>query len=366
MTANGPISRDLTGTTLQVLLIVLLIVAGFWIIRPFLTPLIWSAIIVVATWPLMLKVENFFRGRRWAAVLLMILGLLMLLVTPLSIAIATFVRKSDDILSWLRDIPNMTLTPPPQWLSTVPAVGPRLAEEWQNLSTSGSAELTAALEPYMKQIVSWLLSQAGNVGMIILYFLLTVVISAILFAKGEVASGWLFRLASRIAGPQGENALLLSAKAIRGVALGVVLTAMFQTFVGGVGLAVTGMPAVMLLIGAMLVLCIAQLGPLLVLVPCLIWLYMNGEILSGTILLAFTVVASTADNLIRPFLIKKGANLPLALIFPGVIGGLVAFGIIGLFIGPVVLAVIYTLLQAWVAGGDKAAEELSGPPAEGT
>jgi len=115
---------------------------------------------------------------------------------------------------------------------------------------------------------------------------------------------------------------------------------------------VAGVPAAAVLTAIMFILCIAQLGPVLVLIPAVIWLYWSGQTLWGTVLLIFTIVAATLDNFLRPVLIKKGADLPLLLIFAGVIGGLIAFGIIGLFIGPVVLAVTYTLLGAWVDGGE--------------
>lgn len=141
---------------------------------------------------------------------------------------------------------------------------------------------------------------------------------------------------------------VLAGKAIRGVALGVGLTALVQSVLGGIGLAVAGVPAAAVLTAVMLLLCIAQLGPVLVLVPAVIWLFWSGQTLWGTALLFWTVIVATMDNFLRPVLIKKGADLPLLLIFAGVIGGLLAFGIIGLFIGPVVLAVTYTLLGSWV------------------
>jgi predicted PurR-regulated permease PerM len=143
------------------------------------------------------------------------------------------------------------------------------------------------------------------------------------------------------------------------VALGVVLTALIQTGLGGIGLAVAGVPAVAILTAVMLMLCLAQLGPALIMFPAVIWLYWKGDALLGTVLLAFTLPAVILDNIIRPILIKKGADLPLLLIFAGVIGGLIAFGVIGLFIGPVVLAVTYTLLKVWVSdreGGEAAAQ----------
>jgi predicted PurR-regulated permease PerM len=132
------------------------------------------------------------------------------------------------------------------------------------------------------------------------------------------------------------------------VALGVALTAIIQSVLGGIGLAIAGVPAAAVLTAVMLILCIAQLGPGLVLLPSIILLYWKGETLWGTVLLIWSLPVVILDNFLRPALIKKGADLPLLLIFAGVIGGLIAFGIIGLFIGPVVLAVAYTLLQAWV------------------
>jgi predicted PurR-regulated permease PerM len=207
--------------------------------------------------------------------------------------------------------------------------------------------------PYVQKVFSWFVAQAGSMGMTMLHFLLTVIIASILYAKGEVVEDGVLRFARRLAGTQGEEVAVLAAKAVRGVMLGVVLTALIQAAVSGVGLLITGVPAVGLLTAVVFMLCLAQLGPILVLVPAVIWLYWSGQPIWGTVLLVISVVAVTLDNVIRPFLIKKGADLPLLLIFSGVIGGLIAFGIIGLFIGPVFLAVGYTLLAAWVKG-DKA------------
>lgn len=337
---------------MKVFFIGLLIAAGFWTIRPFLTPLIWAIIIVVATWPAMLRVQAFLRGKRWMAVTVMAVCLLMLLVVPLSLAITTIVYKSGEIVVWIKSLSTLIVVSPPEWLNNVPVIGPKLAAKWQQIVATSSQDLSAKLAPYTSKILAWFVSQAGSVGMLLLNFLLTVIIASILYARGETASRGAFRLARRLTGQQGENTLTLAAKAIRGVALGVVLTALVQSVLGGIGLAVAGIPAKMLLTGIMFLLCIAQLGPSPVLVPSVIWLYWSGQTLWGTVLLAWTIVASVVDNLIRPFLIKKGADQPLILIFAGVIGGLIAFGVIGLFIGPVVLAVIYTLLQAWVAEDD--------------
>ena len=148
----------------------------------------------------------------------------------------------------------------------------------------------------------------------------------------------------------------LAGNAVRAVALGVVVTALVQTTLAGVGLAVAGIPHAGLLTAIVLVLCIAQVGPLLVMAGAVIWLYSTGSTGWGTALLIWSVGVISIDNILRPILIKKGADLPLLLIFAGVIGGLIGFGVIGLFIGPAVLAVAYTLTTSWIAelDGDRA------------
>ena len=185
----------------------------------------------------------------------------------------------------------------------------------------------------------------------VIEFLLTTVIAAMFYANGETVAAGIGRFARRLAGEQGAAVMLLAEKAIRGVALGVVVTAVIQATVGGIGLVITGVPAAALLTAVMFMFCLAQIGPSLVLVPALIWVYWNDGALWGTILLVFVVLAVILDNFVRPVLIRKGVDLPLVMIFAGVIGGLIAFGIMGLFIGPVVLAVAHILLKAWVSGG---------------
>ena len=207
----------------------------------------------------------------------------------------------------------------------------------------------------LQAVLHWFVAKAGSIASTLLQFLLTVIIAAVMYAKGETAAAGVRKFARRLAGEHGEEAVVLAAKACRSVALGIVVTAIIQTCIGGVGLFVAGVPAAPVITAIMFMLCLAQLGPILVLVPSVIWVYWSGEAIWGTVLLIVTIIAGTIDNFIRPVLIKKGADLPLLLIFAGVIGGLIAFGVIGLFIGPVVLAVTLTLLQAWVS--DKEQQE---------
>jgi predicted PurR-regulated permease PerM len=207
----------------------------------------------------------------------------------------------------------------------------------------------ATITPYVQAALQWFAVAAGSVGTMLLQFLLAAIISAIGFARGEHVRDGILRFAMRLGGQQGHDAAVLAARTIRGVVLGVVLTALVQAAIGGAGLFITGVPAAALLTAVMLFLCLSQLGPLLVLVPAVIWLFWSGKTVLGTTLLVIAVVAGTLDNVVRPLLIRRGADLPLLLIFAGVIGGLMSFGIIGLFIGPAVLSVAYTLLAKWVS-----------------
>jgi predicted PurR-regulated permease PerM len=344
------IRPDLPRNVLAVLFIGGLLGTSFWVLRPFLPAIIWSTMLVVATWPVMLRVQARLWQRRSLAVTLMTLILLLLLIVPLAVAIATIVEHADQIVGWAKLLTTLTLTLPPlpEWVGTLPVVGPKILQIWSQVDTTGIHELLAKVAPYTGAVTSWFVAEVGSFGMLFLQFLLTVIISAILYARGEGAAAWMLKFGGRLAGDQGAQAVVLAGRAIRGVALGVVVTALAQAVAGGVGLAVAGVPLAAVLTAVMFMLCIAQLGPVLVLAPAVVWTYWSGESGWGTFLLVWTIVVVLMDNFIRPILIRKGADLPLLLIFAGVIGGLFAFGLVGIFIGPVVLAVAYTLLDVWV------------------
>ena len=357
----GP-NADLTRSLLIVLFIGGLIAVSFWILRPFLGAIIWATMIVVPTWPIMMKLEARLGGRRGYAVAAMTTGLVLMLVVPLTFAIGTIVENADVLAGWARSLAYLSLPTPPEWVARLPLIGDKLVQLWEQFAGSGIQELTAKASPYAGSIAKWFAAELGSVGLIVLQFLLTVLIAAILYATGDVAAAKVVRFGRRLGGERGENAIRLAGQAIRGVAVAVVVTALTQSLLGGIGLAISGVPFAALLTGIMFFLCIAQLGPTLVLVPAVVWLYWTGETVWGTVLLVFTVVAGTIDNFVRPLLIRMGADLPLLLIFAGVIGGLISLGLIGIFVGPVVLAVAYTLLQDWV-NDDRSPAGLAGAAA---
>ena len=352
----SPIKQDLTRTTLSVLFIGGLIVATLWILAPFLPSIIWATMIVVATWPVMLRVQHRLWGRRSLAVLVMTLLVLLLFVVPLLLAIATILGNAENIKEWLSSLSEFHVPPTPAWVGELPFVGEQAAKAWHRLADTGMHELIAKLAPYAGSTAKWVAAEVGGIGIVVAQFLLTVALSAMMYASGEHAATAIRRFGHRLGGARGESAIGLAGEAIRAVALGVGITAAVQSVLGGIGLAVAGVPLTFLLTAVMFMLCIAQLGPSLVLVPAVVWLYWSDQSGWGTFLLGWTVIVTSLDNVLRPMLIRMGADLPLLLILAGVIGGLLSAGLVGIFVGPVVLAVAYTLFDAWIDDGDVPAD----------
>jgi predicted PurR-regulated permease PerM len=351
------IDRDITRTVLAVLFILALIGSSIWILRPFIGAIVWATTIVVATWPLMISVQTWLWNKRALAVTVMTLLLLCVLVVPLTFAVVTIVSNIDDIAAWVKSLDTLKMPSLPEWLVNLPFIGAHAARAWNRVAAVGVQEATAKVAPYVGGVLLWFAAQLGSIGVLLVEFLLTVLLAAAMYASGERATQWLVRFGRRLAGQGGENAVFLAGQTIRGVALGVVVTALAQTVFSGLGLVIAGVPFVVVLTGAMLIMSIAQIGVMPVLGCAVAWLYWSGASGWGTFLLVWTIVAGAMDNFLRPILIRKGADLPLLLIFAGVIGGLLALGLIGIFVGPVVLAVADALLNAWIDADTTTATE---------
>ena len=341
--------QDIGRVTLSVLFIGGLLAASIWIMLPFLPAILWATTLVLATWPLMRWVQRQTGGRRGVAVVIMTLAILLVLILPVWVAINTVATNIDAIRDLIHTALTMRMPAPPAWLAQVPLVGQPLADAWTKFSLAGGQEFISKVIPYAGAITQWFAYAVGSLGVMFVQFLLTTAIAAVMFSGGEEAADYLIRFGHRLAGERGERAVHIAGQAIKSVALGVVVTAVAQAVIGGIGLMMVGLPLAGVLTALMFLLCLIQLGPALVLIPAVIWVYYSGDTAWGTVLLVFSLVAMTIDQVIRPILIRRGAALPLLLILAGVIGGLIAFGFLGIFIGPTILAVAYALLNAWVA-----------------
>lgn len=355
-------SGEVTRIVLLVLIIGMLISGTLWTMLPFLGGLIWAVTIVAATWPLLLSVQRRLGGSRGLAVAVMTLLVLLAFMVPFSFAIVALLNAAQQAPETVQAFLERGLGTPPGWLAKVPLVGERIVEKWQTLAAGGPEALAEAVKPYARSATAWLVAATGGVGITMVHVLLTVILVAILYAQGEIAAGGVLAFARRIGGERGEQTVRLAGQAVRSVALGVIVTALVQSALAGLGLWVSGVPRAGVLTAVIFALCVAQLGPLLVMAPAVIWLYWSGHTGWGTALLVWSVLVVPMDNFLRPVLIRRGVQLPMLLIIAGVIGGLIAFGVIGLFVGPVILAATYTLTLAWIA--DKSPDDLpsSGHP----
>jgi predicted PurR-regulated permease PerM len=339
--------NELVRTILAVLFLAGLIAISFWILWPFLAAMIWATTLVVATWPLMLRVQHQLWDRRGLAVAVMTLALLLVFIAPFWLAVVTVTQNFNHIVGWGNAIVTFRLPPPPAWVDHIPLFGSQIVLLWQRVEASGIDEFAAKAAPYAGNAAGWLFGALSGFGIAIVQLLLTLVIAATLYVSGERAGGLAERFGHRLAGARGRESVRLAGQAIRSVALGIVVTALVQSLLAGGGLAMAGVPFPAVLTAVCFLMCIAQLGPGVVLIPAIVWLYWSGDPGWGTFMLVWTVIVISLDNVVRPLLMRK-MHLPLMLLLAGVIGGLIAFGLVGVFLGPVVLAVAYTLLQAWL------------------
>ena len=355
---NSQASNDVVRTTVLVLIIGVLLIGSLWTMLPFIGSRVWATAIVVATWPLLRWVQGKVGGSRGIAVAIMTIFMLLIFIVPFWLAIGAMIdgaaQGADIVRSYLKE----GLGPPPDWVAGIPFVGQKIALQWSELSAGGPEAFAEAVKPHARDVAAWLAAVTGGLGGMFFHFLLVVILSGILYATGETAAKGVIAFADRIGGKRGEQAVVLAGSSVSAVALGVVVTALIQTALVYLGLWVCGVPHPGLLSAISFALSIAQLGPFPVLIPAIIWMYSNASFGWATALVIYGIPVGILDNFLRPILISRGVELPLLLIIAGVIGGLVTFGVIGLFLGPVILAVTYESLKSWIADG-KAAEARS-------
>jgi len=350
---DGKAAPDLMRHLLSALVILLLIGASLWIMSPFAGALIWATMIVIATWPLLAWVQRLLGGRRGLAVVVMTVVQLSVFVVPLLVLVGAAIGNVDTVKASLQALVAKGIPAPPAVIARIPLAGQKITAEWASWAAATPEELRARIEPYAAVVVRGAAKTLGTVGSSLVQMLLIVVLSAVLYATGESAAGGIIAFARRLGGDSGREVVILAARAVRSVAMGIVVTAVLQAVLTGIGLFVAGVPFAGVLSALALMMCLAQLGPLLVLAPAVGWLFWQGSTGWAIALLIWTILATTMDNVVRPLLIRRGGGgeLPLLLIMAGVIGGLLSFGVIGLFVGPMVLAVTWTLAATWVNAG---------------
>ena len=326
----------------------LLVVACLQIILPFLVALTWAAIMSITVWPAFMWLTARFGNRPVLAACLCSLALFVVLVLPFGVLTATLGQALPQLATMLQDLTVSVAPAPPGWVTDLPVVGPLIRDVWLNAVTDMSGMITKAL-PAAEVAGVWALAQGANLALALLEFMFAILISAVFLITADRSADLAERLVARLnIGEQG-HIIPLVVGTVRSVSIGLVGTAAVQAMIAALGFFIASMPGVAVLGFATFMLALIQLPTALIWLPAVIWLYYTGETGSAIFLgLWGLFLVNTVDNFLRPYLISRGAKLPFALILMGVIGGLLAWGIIGLFIGPTLLAVAYSLVRSWI------------------
>jgi len=350
ITADPQFVRNALEATIRIGILLVLILWCFDIVKPFVTIILWGVIIAIAISPTYEVLQAKMGGRRGLAALIFTLILLVVLIMPASMFTGTIIDGTRQTADVLRS-GQLHIPPPPESVSQWPLIGEKLAGFWQ-LASSNLQEALERVQPQIKDISRWLLGAAAGAGVGLLKFLASIIIAGVLLPGGATSAEKSDRIFRRLAGDQGSEFRQLATSTIRSVARGILGVAMIQAILAGIGLMAVGVPAAGLLTVLVLMLCIIQLGPGLVMIPTAIWLFSAGDSQLTAILFAiYTVPVILIDNVLKPILLGRGVAVPMLVIFLGAIGGFISMGIIGLFVGSIVLVVGYTLMNEWLAGG---------------
>ncbi len=339
-----------TDQLLVVAALALVVIGCFFVLKPFLSALLWAVILTFSSWPAYRRLLGWVRGRRSLAAFLMTLGITTVLLVPSVVIVLTLAGDVKDFASttvaWFRQGPPA----PPEWVARIPWVGIEVVEIW-NEYAADSKQLLAALEQFVDPLSSWLLTAGKTLGSGVLELSLSIFLSFFFFRDGAKLGERALDVATRLAGERGDYLLRdVAGGTIRGVVYGILGTAMAQGLLAGVGFSIAGVPAAVLLGLLTFLLSVIPMGPPLIWLPASVWVFQNVSAGMGIFMFLWgMLVVSMIDNFIRPLIISQGNKMPFILIFMGVLGGGLTFGLIGIFLGPTLLAVTFRLGEEWLA-----------------
>lgn len=338
--------EDFTQLAIRLGLLAFLIYWTFVLVRPFVPILAWSIVLAVALYPVFNLLSKLLGGRpRLAATILTVinLGIVIGPATWLGLSAVDGVKVFAGHLS----AGNLVVPSPPEGVKNWPLMGPQLHELWNQASNNIRSALRE-VAPHLKPLAGIMLGLAGNAGVGTLKFILSVALAGFLFPYGSqlVAAGRGFLY--RIVPEKSEHFLELAGTTIRAVSQGVIGIAIIQSLLAGLGFKLAGIPGAGLLAFVVMILAIVQIGAVIVLVPVIIWIWTVKDFNTALLLTVFLCIVGAIDNVLKPLVMGRGLTTPMLVIFIGVIGGTLAHGIVGLFIGPIILSVAWELTVAWI------------------
>lgn len=327
-------------------LLALLIIWTFLIIKPFVPILTWSAVLAVAFYPVFSWLAKCLGGSPRIAAAILTVVMLGIVIGPAAWLGLSAVDGIRDIASQI-STGDLALRAAPEQIKSWPLIGPHLYDFW-NLAYTNVRAVLREVTPYLKPLAGIMLSFAGSAGVGTLQFLLSVLVAGLLFPYGPQLAGAIRGFLFRIVPEQSEHFLELSGATIRAVSQGIIGVAIIQALLAGIGFKLAAIPSAGLLAVVVLLLSIVQIGAVIVLVPVVIWIWMDKDVTTALPLTIFFVIVGVLDNILKPLVMGRGLTTPTLVILVGVIGGTLAHGIIGLFIGPIILAVAWELAAAWI------------------
>jgi len=344
MTAENRIER-----TIGLVILAVLALGCVLVLRPFFTAVCFALILVVATWPAFDRLQHLFGGRKSLAALLMVTVATLVFVVPPALVASSIDYNVAGTIRLLRDLSRHAVPPPPAWVAELDVIGPEIYARWQILADGGpeAAERIQASVAWARQ---HLIGAGLSLGNAVVQLTLAMLTAFFLYRDGAAARRSLIAAGRRIAGDHAPRLLRVAYATVVGVVYGVLGTALAQALLILIGLWVAGIPAALLLGLLLFLLALVPFGPLLIWGPAAIWLYLDGAIGWAILIAIWSIAVSlVTDNVLRPYLISRGSDLSLILVLFGVVGGAITFGILGLFLGPTLLAVGYELIREWNA-----------------
>ncbi len=348
---NGNFEKNALNATIKIAIIGILVFWSWRIVQPFMVPVVWGVIIAVTMEPLIARCAAWCGGRRRLTVVLFALLVIVAVVIPLVMLSAS---SYDAVQLLLKKLGRggLTVPPPPPGVEKWPFVGAYVSKIWTLASTNLSV-LVKQFAPQLKTAAGYLLGSVGGGFKAIFVFVFAVVIAAALLATAERGAANWRRLLRRLAGDREPEITSLATATIRGVMLGVVGVAVIQSVMAGLGMVVAGIPAVGIWALLVLVCAIIQLPAFLVLGPVAAWYFSVASTTPAVVFLIWCLLVSSSDSFLKPILMGRGVNIPMVVILIGALGGMMLAGVVGLFVGAVILAVSYTLFMAWIEEGEK-------------
>jgi predicted PurR-regulated permease PerM len=343
---NDDSTKKTVETTIKIGMILLLFVWCFYIIQPFIVPLVWALIITVSIYPVYSRAVVLLGGRQKLTAALIILTLLLIIAVPGIVLIETIVKNVEELAPKLSD-GTFTIPLPTEKVASWPLIGESLFKYW-TLASTNLVEALRQIAPQLKILGKWLITSSFSLTVSILQLMLAIIISGILLVNAEGGHRLALAIGKRFVGEKGEDFQQLSEATIRGVASGVLGVALIQSMLAGLGFVVADVPSAGLLTLFCFFLAVIQIGPSLIILPVTVYVFSCHDTLFSLIFMAWAIFVGLIDNVLKPLLMGRGSRIPIAIIFIGVIGGMIFSGFIGLFVGPVVLALGYELFRAWV------------------